>query len=102
MKNLMMEINFWMAETNSTRDYFTSQIGFVRDKIKLAQDSFKREIEYMSAKLDTKRTDIKIMKDRNHTKFDSMSDTMSAMSATIIWLSQDINEVLKNLELTKK
>ena len=74
-KNLMMETNFWMAETNSTRDYFTSQIGFVRDKIKLAQDSFKREIEYVSAKLDTERTDIKIMKDSNQTKFDSIDST---------------------------
>ena len=83
-KTLMMEINFQMAATNSTRVYFTSQIGFVRNKIKLAQDSFKCEIEYVSAKLDTKRTDIKIMKDCNQKKIDRMSATMSAMSATII------------------
>ena len=57
----------------------------------LVQDSFKHEIGYVSAKLDTKRTDIVIMKDRNQIKFDSMS-------ATNIRLSQDIIEVLKTLE----
>ena len=55
-----------MAATNSTENY-------IRNKITLTEDSFKREIEYISAKLDTKRTDIEIMKDRNQTKFDSMS-----------------------------
>ena len=62
-----------MAAINSMQNY-----------IMLAEDLLKRDIESVSAKLDTERTDIKIMKDRNQTKFNRMSATMSAMSATII------------------
>ena len=69
MKSLMMETNIWMAATNYMENY-------VRNKIMLAQDSFKREIGYVSAKLDTKRTDIKIMKDCNQIKFNSMGTTI--------------------------
>ena len=82
-KNLMMETKFRMAAINSTQNY-----------IMLAEASLKRDIESVSAKLDTERTDIKIMKDRNQTKFDSID----SMSATIIRLSQDIYEVQKTLE----
>ena len=86
-KNLMIETNFWMLATTTTDNYLTRQIGIV-------SNSFKHEIEYVNAKLDTERTDIKIMKDRNQKKIDSMS-------ATIIRLSQDINDVLKTLESTE-
>ena len=41
-----MDINNWIVETNSTKDNFKTQIGFVQDKIK-------REIGYVQANINT-------------------------------------------------